>query len=130
MMMTMVVMKQARNTNAVKTPRAIIPPEGKKAIIDQRPVFLTTWFASRGELCFLGGIFTPSFTPRGEHSLLFRRMEGRTETSPQVINSPLGDKVHYGGLLHLLGSKFAPREKLRMVLRVLNVWRVRDPEAV
>jgi hypothetical protein len=25
------------------------------------------------------GMFTPSFTPRGEHSLLFRRMEGRTE---------------------------------------------------
>jgi hypothetical protein len=24
-------------------------------------------------------MFTPSFTPRGEHSLLFRRMEGRTE---------------------------------------------------
>jgi hypothetical protein len=27
----------------------------------------------------LGVKFTPSFIPRGEHSLLFRRMEGRTE---------------------------------------------------
>jgi hypothetical protein len=33
----------------------------------------------RGEICPLGGMFTPSFTPRGQHSLLFRRMEGRTE---------------------------------------------------
>jgi hypothetical protein len=37
----------------------------------------------RGELCPLGvkftPSFTPSFTPRGEHSLLFRRMEGGTE---------------------------------------------------
>jgi hypothetical protein len=32
--------------------------------------------APRGELCPLGVKFTPSFTPRGEHSLLFRRMEG------------------------------------------------------
>jgi hypothetical protein len=27
----------------------------------------------------LGEMFTPSFIPRGEQSLLFRRMEGRTE---------------------------------------------------
>jgi hypothetical protein len=35
--------------------------------------------APSGELCPLEGMFTPSFTPRGEHSKLFRRMEGRTE---------------------------------------------------
>jgi hypothetical protein len=35
--------------------------------------------APRGEICPLGGMFTPSFTPRGEHSVLFRRMEGQTE---------------------------------------------------
>jgi hypothetical protein len=35
--------------------------------------------APRGEICPLGVKFTPSFTPRGEHSLLFKRMEGRTE---------------------------------------------------
>jgi hypothetical protein len=34
--------------------------------------------APRGELCPLGVKFTPLFTPRGEHSLLFRRMEGQT----------------------------------------------------
>jgi hypothetical protein len=33
------------------------------------------------------------FTPRGEHGLLFRRIEGRTEgLHPQRINSTLGDK--------------------------------------
>jgi hypothetical protein len=35
--------------------------------------------APRGELFPLGVNFTLSFTPRGEHSLLFRRMEGQTE---------------------------------------------------
>jgi hypothetical protein len=35
--------------------------------------------APRGEICHLGGMFTPSFTPRGEQSLLFRRMEGQTD---------------------------------------------------
>jgi hypothetical protein len=33
----------------------------------------------RGEICPLGVKFPPLFTPRGEHSLLFRRMEGQTE---------------------------------------------------
>jgi hypothetical protein len=37
------------------------------------------WVNKRGEICSLGEMFTPSFTPRGEHSLLFRRMEGQTE---------------------------------------------------
>jgi hypothetical protein len=35
--------------------------------------------APRVEICPLGGMFTPSFTPRSEISLLFRRMEGPTE---------------------------------------------------
>jgi hypothetical protein len=35
--------------------------------------------APRGEFSPLGVKFTPSFIPRGEHSSLFRRMEGRTE---------------------------------------------------
>jgi hypothetical protein len=45
-----------------------------------RGQFLTTWFAPgvkfapRVELCPLGGMFTPSFTLSGEHSLLFRRI--------------------------------------------------------
>jgi hypothetical protein len=41
--------------------------------------FLTLPLAPRGEICPLGGMFTPLFTPRGEHSLQFRRIEGRTE---------------------------------------------------
>jgi hypothetical protein len=34
--------------------------------------------AHRGGICPVGGMFTPSFTHMGEHSLPFRRMEGRT----------------------------------------------------
>jgi hypothetical protein len=41
-------------------------------------------------------MFTPSFIPRGEHSLLFRRMEGQTE------NFTCGDKIHPWG------TKFTP----------------------
>jgi hypothetical protein len=41
--------------------------------------FLTSTLAPRGEICLLGEIFTPLFTPRGESSLLIRRMEGRTD---------------------------------------------------
>jgi hypothetical protein len=45
-----------------------------------RPIpLLTSPLAPRGEVCPLWVKFTPSFTHRGEHSLLFRRMEGRTE---------------------------------------------------
>jgi hypothetical protein len=64
--------------------------------------------SSRGEICPLGGMFTPSFTPRGEHSLLFRRMGGQTENftpgdnfTPRGQNSPWGTNSP-------LGSKFAP----------------------
>jgi hypothetical protein len=35
--------------------------------------------APRGVISPLGGMFTPLLTRRGEHTLLFRRMEGRTE---------------------------------------------------
>jgi hypothetical protein len=38
--------------------------------------FLTSPMTPRGEIFPLGGMFTPSYTPRGEHSLQFRRMEG------------------------------------------------------
>jgi hypothetical protein len=50
----------------------------------------------------LGGMFTPSFTPWGEHSLMFRRMEGRTE------NFTPGDKFYPCG----------PEVKLRIALWV------------
>jgi hypothetical protein len=68
----------------------------------------------RGEICPLGGMFTPLFTPRGEHSLLFRRMEGRTENfTPSGITSPLGDKFHPLGTTSPLGSKFAPKGEVK-----------------
>jgi hypothetical protein len=53
----------------------------------------------REEICPLGGMFTPSFTPRGEHSLLFRRMEEQTEDNftSRGQNSPLGTKFTPGG---------------------------------
>jgi hypothetical protein len=58
---------------------------------------LTSPLAPRGEICPLGGRFTPSFTPSGEHSLLFRRVEGRTENfTPKGQNSPLGDNFAHG----------------------------------
>jgi hypothetical protein len=44
-----------------------------------RGPFLTSPLTDRGQICPLGVKNTPSFTPRGEHSLLFRTMEGRTE---------------------------------------------------
>jgi hypothetical protein len=47
-------------------------------------------------------MFTPLFTPKGEHSILFIRMEGQTEnyTPPQGITSPRG-------------TKFTPRGKVK-----------------
>jgi hypothetical protein len=73
----------------------------------------------RGELCPLGGMFTPLFTPRGEHDLLFSRMEGQTE------NLPPGDNFTSKGQSSFLGDNFTPggqslplRAKLRMGLLV------------
>jgi hypothetical protein len=69
-----------------------------------------------GELCPLGGIFTTSFTPRGEQSQLLRKMEGQTENLTPRGKIPLGEKStprgqnsHLGGQLQSWGSKFAPR---------------------
>jgi hypothetical protein len=47
-----------------------------KSHVRFRGQFQTSPVAPRGELCPLGEMFTPSFTPRGEHSVAFRRMEG------------------------------------------------------
>jgi hypothetical protein len=101
--------------------------------------------APRGELGPQGwtlsprGMFTPSFTPRGEHSLLFRRMEGRSENfTPQGITFPLG------GQKSLLWDNFAPGgqslplgTKLRLGLwhpggirtRICCSWGERDASA-
>jgi hypothetical protein len=59
-------------------------------------LFLTSLLAPRGEICPLGEMSTPPFTPRGEHSL-FRRTEGRTENfTTRGQNSPLGDNFAPG----------------------------------
>jgi hypothetical protein len=57
-------------------------------------------------------MFTLSFTPRGEYSLLFRRMEGRTENftpgdnlTPRGQNSSLVDNFAPGGQSLPLGAK-------------------------
>jgi hypothetical protein len=69
--------------------------------------FLTSPLAPpRGKICPLGGMFTPSFTPRGEHSLVFRRMEGWTENF-----TPKGTKFTPGGQLRPWWLKFARRGK-------------------
>jgi hypothetical protein len=60
-----------------------------------RGPFLTSPLAPRP----LGGMFTPSFSPRGEHSLLFKRMEGRPENfTPRGQNSSLEDNFAHGEL--------------------------------
>jgi hypothetical protein len=91
-------------------------------IIVGRGQFLTTWFSPRGELCPLGGVFTP----RGEHSLLFRRMEGRTyvEFYPQVITSPrpLGTKFTPGGQLRPRGVKVLNQSKKESDCKGLQDW--------
>jgi hypothetical protein len=58
-------------------------------------------------------MFTPSFTPRGEHSLLFRRMEGQPESFTPRDNFTPWDKVHHWRTTSPLGSKFAPRVKVK-----------------
>jgi hypothetical protein len=73
-------------------------------------------------------MFTPLFTPRGEHSLLFRRMEERTENfTPRGQNSPLGDKIHPWGTTSPLGAKFSPRVEvkngpLESILKNMYIW--------
>jgi hypothetical protein len=61
-------------------------------------------------------MFIPSFAPRGELSLLFRRMEGRIE------NFTPGDKIHPWGTTSPLW--FAPRREVknRLLLRGKTFW--------
>jgi hypothetical protein len=72
-----------------------------------RGPFVTSPLAPRGEIRPLGGMFTPSFTPRGEHSLLCVE-EWRGE---QRI-SPPGDNFTPWGQNSPLGDKFAPGVKV------------------
>jgi hypothetical protein len=62
--------------------------------------------ASRGDLCPLGILFTPSCITRGEHSLMFRRMMGQTEgLHPWGITSALGANFTPGVQISTLGEK-------------------------
>jgi hypothetical protein len=97
--------------------------------IAPRGPFLTSPLAPRGEICPIGGMFTHLFTPEGEQSLLFRRMEGRTDNfTPRGHNSPLWAKFSprgevkngplritsaLGDKIHPRGSKFAPRDEVK-----------------
>jgi hypothetical protein len=66
-------------------------------------------------------MFTPLFTPKGQHSLLFIRMEGRTkEFHLQGITSPLRDKVHSWGQSRPGVESLPLGAKLRMGLRMLS----------
>jgi hypothetical protein len=84
----------------------------------QRPVFnnmvcpqgwsLPLWvnLAPRGEICSLGGMFNPSFTP-GVNTLYVEEWRREQWISPQGITIPLGDKFHPWG------SKFAPTGEVK-----------------
>jgi hypothetical protein len=84
-----------------------------------RGTFSTSPLAPRGEVCPLGEMFTPSFTPRREHYLLFLRMEGWIENFiPRGKNSPLGTTSP-------LWSKFAPRGEVNNGPQALHQKRAR-----
>jgi hypothetical protein len=60
-------------------------------------------------------MFTPSFTPGSEHSLLFKRMEGQAMNFNPT--STQGDKIHPWGTTSPWGSQSLPLgAKLRMGL--------------
>jgi hypothetical protein len=56
------------------------------------------------------------FTPWGEHSLLFRRMEGRTENF-----TPMGQNSHLGDNFAPCGESLPLGPNLRMGLRCLSL---------
>jgi hypothetical protein len=85
--------------------------------------------APRCELCYLGVLFTPSFTPRGEHSLMFRRTKGQTEgLHPWGITSLLGDKFHPWGptMIHVYDN-FLKAVFGKTVVCLLALWYILRP---
>jgi hypothetical protein len=79
----------------------------------------------------------PSVTPRGEHSLLFRRMGGKQRISPpgdtfapRGQNLPLGDNFAPGGQSLPLGAKLGMGLSLpllccdskRLVFALINIY--------
>jgi hypothetical protein len=61
-------------------------------------------------------MFTPSFTPRGEHSLLLRRMENGDNFTPRGQNSPLGDNLAPGAKFSSGGKVNNGPLELRVVI--------------
>jgi hypothetical protein len=91
-----------------------------------------TW-PPKSEFYFLGGMFTPSFTPRGEHFSMFIITERGTEgLQPQGITLPLGDKDHLSR--NFFGYKyfyfvlfiFERRTLDISCLRIINQWVVKS----
>jgi hypothetical protein len=78
--------------------------------IATRGPFLNSPLAPRVEFCLLGGIFTPSFTSKGEHYQLFRRMEGRTVnfTPRGLLHPHPGDNIHPQGTIFTPGGPLCP----------------------
>jgi hypothetical protein len=64
----------------------------------------------------LGGILTLLFTPRVEHSLLFRRMEGQRDNF-----TPRGQNLPLGGQLRPWGQSLLLWEKITMVLTIRHI---------
>jgi hypothetical protein len=66
-------------------------------------------------------------TPRGEQSLMFRRMKGRTEgLHPQGITSPLGADFIPGGQISPKGHKAGLR---KMLGKVFEASGTKDPSS-
>jgi hypothetical protein len=100
--------------------KVTMSPKGQRDILNFTPgpqgetPPLGVNLAPRGEICPLGGMFAPLFTPRGEHSLLFRRTGGdeqrisppRDNFTPRGQNLPLGTTSP-------LGSKLASRGEVK-----------------
>jgi hypothetical protein len=107
--------RQQRKTNP--NVQALVLLNCHRAILNFNPgshvwtSSLAVTLSPRGEICSLGGMFTPSFTPRGEHSLLFGRMEGWTEN----YTPPPGDNFTPRGQNLPLGPKFAPWGEVKNV---------------
>jgi hypothetical protein len=71
---------------------------------EARGTFLTSPMAPRGEMGPLGGMFTPSCTPRGEQ----RISHLEDNFTPRGQNSHLGDNFAHGGQSLPLGVKLSP----------------------
>jgi hypothetical protein len=106
--------------------------KGQRAILNftpgpqewNRPLVVN--LAPRDEICPLGGMFTPSFTPRVNTLYCLEEWRAKREFHPQgIISYPApGDKIHLWGTTSALGTKFAPRGEVKneLCLRETQTW--------